>query len=171
VSRAFVKEEQAEAPPTVPPRAPLPEGVQNYVTKRGLDLLHEEAAALARERVQVEASPPSDSRRLALSALAQRKAALDSRLASAVVVVPQSSSDEVRFATLVTVRSEDGSERSYRLVGVDEADPARGRIAFVSPVARALLGRRAGDVTTVRTPRGDETLEVIGISGEPDAAP
>ena len=119
---------------------------------------------LARERSRAEASAEGDLRKSALSLLAQRKSALDARLASAILVVPRSPSDEVRFATVVVVRGADASERTYRIVGVDEADPDQGRIAFVSPVARALLGRRAGDVTTVRTPRGDETLLVICVT-------
>lgn len=167
VSRAFVKEEQPELPPTAPPRPPLPAGVPNYVTARGLQLLREEAEMLALERSRAEASPEGELRSSALSLLAQRKSALDARLASAILVVPRGPSDEVRFATTVIVRSADGGERSYQLVGVDEADPDQGRIAFVSPVARALLGRRAGDVTTVRTPRGEETLTVVCVTGEP----
>ena len=69
----------------------------------------------------------------------------------------------MRFGAEVTVRAEDGSERSYRLVGVDEAEPAAGSIAFVSPLARALLGKRLGDVVTVRTPRAEEELEILKV--------
>jgi transcription elongation factor GreB len=158
-------------PPSAAPRAPLPPGVPNYVTARGLELLRAEAEMLARERSSAEALPEGELRKHALSLLTQRRSALDARLASAVLVAPQSSSEEVRFASVVVVRAEDASERTYRLVGVDEADPDQGRIAFVSPVAKALLGRRAGDVTTVRAPRGDETLTVICVSSEPDSDP
>lgn len=171
VSRAFVKEERPETPPVAAPRAPLPEGVPNYVTARGLQLLRRESEALARERSEAEGLPDGDARTSALSLLVQRKAALEARLASAVLVVPRSACREVRFATAVVVRGEDGDERKYQLVGVDEAEPDQGRIAFVSPVAKALLGRRAGDVTIVRTPRGDETLEVVDVTCEPDAEP
>lgn len=164
VSRAFVKEEQPAAPPMAPPRAPLPSGVPNYVTERGLSLLRRELDALGVERAQAESTLDSEQRAIALSLLAQRRAALDARLGCAVLVIPRSPCHEVRFGATVAVRGEDGQERHYQLVGVDEAEPAQGRIAFVSPVARALLGRQAGDVTTVRTPRGDETLEVLEVS-------
>lgn len=155
VSRAFVKEEAAELPPVAPPRAALPSGVPNYVTERGLRLLREELAALERERA--EAAHVS-------ATYAQRRAQLEERIASAIVVAPKSPVEEVRFGTSVVVVGEDAVPRTYQLVGVDEAEPGRGRIAFVSPVARALLGRRAGDVVTVRTPRGEESLEIVQVA-------
>lgn len=163
MSRAFVKEEQAELPPIAAPRAALPVSVPNYVTERGLELLRSELEALTVERARIESSLEESQRALALSVFAQRKGALDERLASAIVVPPKPSADEIRFGTSVIVLGQDGIKRKYQLVGVDEAEPAQGRIAFVSPVARALLGRRAGDVTTVRTPRGEETLEVVSV--------
>jgi transcription elongation factor GreB len=168
VSRAFVKEEQPAAPPLAPPRAPLPSGVPNYVTARGLSLLRQESEALGCERARVESTLEGEQRASALSLLVQRKAALDARLGCAILVVPQTPCHEVRFGTTVVVSGEDGQERKFQLVGVDEAEPAQGRIAFVSPVARALLGRQVGDVTTVRTPRGDEVLEVIRVTCEAD---
>jgi transcription elongation factor GreB len=164
VSRAFVKEEAADLPPLAPPRAALPSGVPNYVTERGLALLHSELDALTLERTRVESALERADRGQAAAILAQRRAQLEERIASAIVVVPKAPADEVRFGTSVTLLAEDGVERTFQLVGVDEAEPAQGRIAFVSPVARALLGRRAGDVATVRTPRGEETLEVISVT-------
>ncbi len=56
-----------------------------------------------------------------------------------------------------------GGPRRYQIVGVDEADAASGKIAFVSPLARALLGRSAGDTAHVRTPRGEEELEIVAV--------
>jgi transcription elongation factor GreB len=53
--------------------------------------------------------------------------------------------------------------RKYSIVGVDEADAARGKIAFVSPLARALLGRSVGEVVQLRTPRGVETLRIDSV--------
>jgi transcription elongation factor GreB len=66
-------------------------------------------------------------------------------------------------------RREDGAERRYRLVGVDEADPRRGALSWRSPLAAALLGARVGDTVTFRSPRGDEELEVVALSyAEPE---
>jgi transcription elongation factor GreB len=162
VSKAFVKDEQSEAVAIVPPRAPLPDGVTNYVTPRGLELLREELAALGAERARLAA--PSGEGGAALRELARRRTELEQRLASAVVVDrSELASDEVRFGAVVCVRCEDGRERRYQIVGVDEADANAGKIAFVAPLARALLGRRAGDSVLVPTPRGEEELEIVQI--------
>jgi transcription elongation factor GreB len=169
VSKAFTREDQDEAPIAVTARAPLPAGAVNYVTPRGLALLREEAARLAGERAAIEAEPAGDERTRALGLATRRKADVDERLASAVVVTA-SDGDEVRFGAAVTVRGEDGLERTVRIVGVDEASPATGRIAFVSPLARALLGRQVGDPATLRTPRGEEELEVVAIDFEAEPA-
>jgi len=73
-------------------------------------------------------------------------------------------SDEVRFGATATVRDESGAERCYQIVGVDEADAREGRVAFILPIARALLSRKVGELTALRTPRGEEELEVAAVS-------
>ena len=67
------------------------------------------------------------------------------------------------FGATIVLRDEDGKERTCRIVGVDEANPARGDVSWVSPLAKALLGATVGEVVTVRSPRGDEETEVIEI--------
>ena len=159
MSRAFTKEGGGEVPLVVP-RAPLPDGVTNYVTPRGL-------AALQAERVALEASRPMESIEgtsgaAALAAYHARLGALDARIASAVVVdattLPQ---DEVRFSATVTLRGEGGDIRRYRIVGVDEADAPSGRIAFVAPLSRQLMGKRVGDWVSLG--QGKTELEIVGI--------
>jgi transcription elongation factor GreB len=168
VSKAFTKEDAVDTAVVMPGRAPLPAGASNYVTPRGLELLRAESRELARERAGAETGLDGADRTHALVVLNRRKADLDERLASAVLVsVPDEPGDEVRFGAEVRVRGEDGRERSYQIVGVDEANPGEGRIAFPSPLARALLGRRVGDAATVRTPRGDEQLELLAVSYPP----
>src|SRR4029077_20594879 len=68
------------------------------------------------------------------------------RRASAQVVAPPAGSDEVRFGSKVTIVRDDGREQMFRIVGEDEADVAMGSISYVSPLARALMGKRVGDV-------------------------
>ena len=168
MSKAFTKEDAVDTAVVVPGRAPLPAGASNYVTPRGLELLRAESRELARERTEAESGLDGADRIHALAVLNRRKADLDDRLASAVLVsAPEEPGDEVRFGAEVRVRGEDGRERSYQIVGVDEANPGAGRIAFLSPLARALLGRRVGDAATVRTPRGDEELELLAVSYPP----
>jgi transcription elongation factor GreB len=169
LSKAFTDEEASGAP-LVPPRAPLPDGVPNYVTARGLGLLRAELAALGAERQRSERELAGHERAQALAALAERRGELEARIASAELVLPPSGAlDVVRFGARVRVDAAGGA-RCFRIVGVDEADPARGRIAFVSPLARALLGRAAGDTVRFRTPRGEEELEILAVDygAEPD---
>ena len=157
MSKAFTSEE-TDVTEVVAPRAPLPEGTPNYVTPRGLALLREERADLASKRARAEAAGDV----AAMNVLGTRLAELDERLASAQVV-EVASKDVVRFGARVTVSGE-GGEETYRIVGVDEADPAKGDVAFTSPIARALLGHEIGDEVVVKTPRGNETLEIVAIA-------
>jgi transcription elongation factor GreB len=71
----------------------------------------------------------------------------------------------VSFGATVTVRRKDG-EISYRIVGVDEADPDRGWVSWPSPIARALLQARLGERVSFKFPSGEETLEILEISYE-----
>lgn len=98
---------------------------------------------------------------------------LKTRLKRAEVVdaARQTRRDRVFFgATVTTARLADDSERTITIVGVDEADAERGRISWVAPVARALLGKGVGDVAKLRTPQGTEELEVVAIA-YPDPPP
>lgn len=164
MSKAFTKDDDAGAEPVViASRAPLPPDTPNYVTPRGLAQLQSELSTLELERKQLVAQTDDAERRRASAILASRVAELSTRIATAEIVPPPASRDEVRFGATVHTSSADGSTRVYRIVGVDEADAAHGSIAFVAPLARALLGRRAGDGVIVRTPRGEEELEIAAI--------
>jgi transcription elongation factor GreB len=153
VSKAFTKDDGPDAAPVARRRAPLPAGTPNYVTARGLRALREELARLG------AALPAGDAQ-----AHAAWRAELEERVATAVVVAPPEDRAEARFGATVHLRDADGRERIVRIVGVDEADAAHGLIAFTAPLARALLGRRAGDVVAVRAPGGEEELELVAIS-------
>jgi transcription elongation factor GreB len=151
MSKAFGSEETKDPPPVVAPRSPIPHGVSNYVTLRGLALLREELGAL-------EAS----------GAPAARVAELEERVRTATLVDPSSQpKDEVRFGARVVVRGESGIERRYQLVGIDEADAPQGKIAFIAPLARALLGKKLGETAVVHTPQGEEELKVLSIEYDP----
>lgn len=141
MSKAFTKDDRPDEPVVVRRRATVPEGVPNYVTPRGMRLLREQLAA---------------------STWAAR-AELEQRLATAVPAPAPAARDEIRFGARVKLRDAEGAARSIQIVGVDEADPAAGLIAFVAPLARALLGHRAGDAVTVRSPRGTDELLVTAV--------
>ena len=158
MSKAFTKEGEGEALEDLPPVDEWPAGVKNYLTPAG-------HAALKREIDRLRESPRGDARKKL--ALEQRLAALLARLEAAEVIDPAAQPrDVVRFGATVTVANDDGSERRYRIVGVDEADPKRGLVSWRSPVARALTGRRVGETTTLHTPAGDEELTIAAIEYE-----
>ncbi len=70
---------------------------------------------------------------------------------------------DVRFGAIVEVEDDDGNKKTYRLVDQDESDPGRGRISVQSPIGRALLGRKKGDVVEVTLPKGRVGLEVLAV--------
>jgi transcription elongation factor GreB len=163
MSKAFTKDDDGAAPVVVVSRAPLPPDTPNYVTARGLAQLHSELAELERQRKELAAHTDDAERRRASAVVTARAADLSERIATAVLVPAPAARDEVRFGATVHTLAADGSARVYRIVGVDEADVARGSIAFVAPLARALLGKRVNDGVIVRTPRGEEELEVTAV--------
>jgi transcription elongation factor GreB len=165
VSKAFTKEDGPDEALVPRRRAPLPAGVDNYVTPRGLAALRDELAALP---VETDTSSTDDSPEDANPADAQARTArrneLEQRIAGAVLVPPPADRAEIRFGARVRVASADGAERDVHIVGVDEADAAAHEIAFVAPLARALLGRRLGDVVAVSAPRGEEEVVVRAVA-------
>ena len=162
MSKAFTSEETT-LDVLVPPRAPLPPGVPNYVTPRGLELLKAERTQLEAKRAEIEQGP-EDGRGAALTAWATRLAELDQRLASAELVDPTSvEQGVVRFGSRVTVADESGQEKTFEIVGVDESDPAAGKVAFLAPIAKALLGRELGDTVSVQTPGKRQELEITAL--------
>ena len=160
--------------------AALPAGTVNYVTPAGFRALEEELRRLSRvERprvVEVVAWAAGNGDRSEngdyiygkrrLREIDRRIRFLRKRLESAQVVDPtqQKARDRVFFGARVTYAGADGAETTVKIVGVDEADLAQGRISWLSPVARALLRAREGDSVAVRTPAGTETLEVLAIA-------
>lgn len=163
MSKAFTREDDDDQDEAAsrPLGAELPPGSKNYMTPEGAARLHDEIERLAqRERPAIVAG--GDAR--ALREIDRRIAFLDRRREALEVIDPASQpADRVRFGATVTVRAEDGAERRYRLVGIDEADPGRGDVSWRSPIASALLGAQAGDVVLVRSPRGEEELEVVAV--------
>lgn len=161
VSKAFKKDDADDEPLIVPARAPLPEGVHNYVTQRGLNALQSERAQLLEELGKLGA----ESDQAARNALKARLAELEQRLLSAeLVAVEKLPREEVRFGARVELLDASGRAQRYRIVGVDEANVREGRVAFTAPLARALLGKRVGDAVLVRTPHGEDELELTEIS-------
>ena len=177
MSRGFVKEDDAQTPPLIPPRASLPPGLPNYVTPAGLAQMRAELTQLEAERAAAEARRDNDTDRShQLSLYNGRLALLQERLGSArLVEPPQPPPAEVRFGATVTLRTvrggnqrtapaKVGSERKFTIVGVDEASVAAGKVAFVAPIARAVQGARPGQQVTLKLGPQEEVVEVVSVS-------
>jgi transcription elongation factor GreB len=179
MNKAFTREsaEDDDAPELTPHEPELPPGTRNYVTPAGAQTLRDELARLTEgERPALLAaansteSPAGADARRSLREVERRIAFLTRRVASLEVVDPAGQApDRVRFGATVTVRDARGAERAYTIVGIDEADARRGRVSWLSPVARALLNAAVGDEVTLRSPAGAEELEVARIAYPPDA--
>ena len=177
MSKAFVKED-SEAPEEAESAAPaLPAGGKNYISPDGYARLEAELRQLVEvERPEVvrtvswaasngDRSENGDyiygKRRL--REIDRRVRFLIKRLESAERVDARGrDTDQVFFGATVRVKGRDG-ERRLTIVGLDEVDPARGHVSWISPVARALLKAREGDTVTLRTPAGEETLQILEV--------
>jgi transcription elongation factor GreB len=151
---------------------------KNYITPEGFQKLKDEYAELLhKERPKVvetvawaasngDRSENADYQygKKRLREIDRRLHFLLSRLESAEVVDPKSiKSDRVVFGATVTIRDESNQISVYKIVGIDELDPSRGFLSWISPVAKALLGKKVGDVATVIKPKGTEDLEIEKI--------
>ena len=152
MSRAFVNEDSFID--ELPDR-PISEH-PNLVTARGLALI-EQALETAR-REYGEAQNAGD--RESLSRAGRDLRYWSARRATAQLRAPQPGADVVQFGHAVTIMRDDGRQQTFRIVGEDEADPTRGSISYVSPLAQALLGKRIGD--TLRA--GKDEAEITAVT-------
>jgi transcription elongation GreA/GreB family factor len=160
MSVAFTREESAEAAGEVElpdrPISPHP----NLVTPSGLKALKKamgEARAAYAAAQQIE---DVNERRRAAAPASRDMRYFSERLNSAQVIPPRTALAVVTFGNRVSFARDDGRRQVFRIVGEDEADPRNGSISYVSPVARALIGKAAGDVVVV----GDHEIQVLAIA-------
>jgi transcription elongation factor GreB len=170
MSKAFTREDDnaPELPDLPPLTSSLAPGVKNYITPAGAQKLRDELQRMVEvTRPELaEASDDPDAKRQ-LARLDQRIMQVEKSLQSAEVVPsPGGSGDVVRFGATVTVRESDGTETSYRIVGVDETDMDRNWVSWMSPIAKALLNGKRGEHIRFKFPSGEETLEIIDIRYE-----
>ena len=165
MSRGFVKEDDQEEVPLVPQRAYLPAGATNFVTRSGMELLLAEKEELIKERDNLNLTS-EDERRIAVNYINAKLQLLNNRIAEARVVDPQEQpQNEITFGATVTLRIEPaGNLQTFQIVGVDEANIARGKISFLSPLAKALINKKAGDRVTIKRDRENIVYEIIRIS-------
>ncbi len=168
MSRGFVKESDQEEAPFVAPRAALPTGTVNYVTPRGLALLHGERDMLEADRAAIPDATSGEGRRT-MGVLAAKLIQLSDRIASARLVEPDDvNSHEVRFGARVDylqmqLPPKPAKSTHVYIVGVDEANIKEKRVSFLSPLAEALLGKRVGEVAELRLGARVDQLTITAV--------
>ena len=93
-----------------------------------------------------------------------RIAELEAKIGNAEVIDPPTSGDRITFGSSVLLEEDGGKKVRYQIVGSDEAEPARGRISVMSPLARTLIGKHVGDSVTAQLPGGAKTFEVLQVN-------
>jgi transcription elongation GreA/GreB family factor len=153
MSRAFVRDNDVDSIEDVSDR-PVSEH-PNDVTETGMAQIE---AALAEARA-AHATALASSDRRAIAAAARDLRYWSARRATARLVPAPTDLSRVRFGTTVSIIRDDGRQQTFRIVGEDEADPAKGSISHVSPLARAMLGKGIGEVVRA----GNDDAEIISI--------
>jgi transcription elongation GreA/GreB family factor len=151
MSRAFVSEDHVVEDVPDRPVSTHP----NYVTQRGLALIEAAFADARSEYARMQAAGD----RMGLGKAARDVRYWTARRATAQLLPPTTGRDVVQFGSEVTIVRDDGRRQTFRIVGEDEADPKSGSVSHVSPLARALLGKRIGD--TIRAGAADAEITAI----------
>ena len=164
MSRGFVREDDQEEVPLVAPRADLPVGVENFVTQNGMNLLLEEKENLLIEQENLDSSQEKEYR-ISFNHLNAKLHLLKERIASAKIVdsskLPQ---DEIHFGAKVTFQNaENKLTQTFQLVGVDEANILKGKISFITPLAKALMRKKVGDKATLNLGEKENIFKILKI--------
>ncbi len=163
MSRAFVKEPDGdEVADELPERPQHP--IPNYVTPAGFTALEAQREGLIERRDELSGADQNLLDKEHLKHVERDLRYVDGRLEHAVIVDPEAQSpEEVAFGAIVEVKGEEGARHSYEIVGEDESDVAAGKVSWISPLARALMGAGVGDSVTWQRPAGDMELEVTAV--------
>ena len=164
MSRGFVKEEDQEEIPIVPPRADLPNGIINYVTPIGMDELLLEKQTLMEELESVDSTSETE-KRIATNHINAKLQLLQERISTAKIInLNDQPKDEIRFGASVSLREGTSKKiQQYQIVGVDEADISKGKISFISPIAKILINKKVGEKAILKLVNRERVFEVMNI--------
>lgn len=163
MSRGFVREEDQEEAPLIPPRAALPLGVTNYVTQYGKEKLLEEKSELEQKRAAIDLKDDQAKRR-EQAVIDGKLALLNERINSARVInLSNQPQDEVRFGSYVEFQL-NGKLQSFQIVGVDEANVKEKKISFTAPIAKALMGAKKGSEINFQLGSETKKIQVLDIN-------
>lgn len=165
MSRGFVKEDDQEEIPMVPQRAYLPDGVPNFVTPTGMDQLLAEKQELIGEKDSLGGTNENE-KRIALNFINAKLQLLNNRISDARIInLKEQPQNEIRFGALVTLKKEGSADiQTFRIVGVDEADISKGKISFISPVAKSLINKKPGDKVVLNRAKEAIVYEILNIT-------
>jgi transcription elongation factor GreB len=179
MSKAFVREDAESDDDGPEPKADLPAGAKNYVTPEGLKRLQDELRTLLKverpkvvETVSWAAGNGDRSEngdyiygKKRLREIDRRIRFLTKRMEIAEMVDParQKNRDRVFFGATVTYANSADEENTVTIVGIDEADLDKGRVSWLSPIARAMMKAEAGDRVELHSPGGTESLKIVAI--------
>jgi transcription elongation factor GreB len=162
LSRAFVKGDDSDLSGEELPERPV-SPYPNYVTAHGLAQLRTKYDGLVARHAQLKAAA-EDFDKPKLTEIERDLRYFSQRLESAILVdVDNEPRDEVHFGATVKAEDDDGSVHEFTIVGEDEADVATGKVSWLSPLAKALIGAKTGDTVKWRRPAGDAELEILDI--------
>ncbi|MEG6510234.1 transcription elongation factor GreA [Methyloligella sp. 2.7D] len=153
MSKAFTKEDEGGDVYDDLPDKPV--SSNNLVTPRGLELIEQELETLH----EAHATALDADDRPLLAKINRDLRYWKARRAAAQVTEPPAEKDVVRFGCKVTIEREDGRQQVFTIVGEDEADPSKGTLSYVSPLAQGLMGKSVGDLVTA----GPGEVEIIAI--------
>lgn len=163
MSRGFVKEDDLEHAGTDLPERPI-SAHPNYVTPTGLKQLEQQAQALDAERRQLSSRKDDPSANQRLAVIDRDLRYISARLEQAILVEPAKQDQlTVLFGAKVKVEDENGEIHQFVIVGEDEANIAEHKVSYISPIARALIGRKVGDSVLWHRPAGNLQLDIIEI--------
>lgn len=164
MSRGFVKEDDQEEAPFIPPRAALPAGEINYVTPNGHQELILERENLENKLADLNIEDEKEKRHQRAIFTGSLNL-LNERIASSrILKLEDQAQDEVRFGATVTFKLEGKEPQKFQLVGVDEADIKKKKIAFVAPISKGLTGKKVGEKTEVFMGGKNQIIEILDIS-------